>query len=109
MGSVEPADSDVPVPDFDVEPFFQRHVEAFRASQPAATQIVVVVPEFVSANEEMFAIAFSHYILRVEVLDRPLSNLAGAGLQSVNVGGVVVEDAVAKSESARHQPERQPK
>ena len=67
MGSVEPADSDVPVPDFDVEPFFQRHVEAFRASQPAATQIVVVVPEFVSANDEMFAIAFSHYILQVGI------------------------------------------
>jgi hypothetical protein len=107
-GSVEPADNAVAVPNSDVEPFFQRHAEALRASQPAATQIIVVVPEFVSANDEMFAIAFSHYILRVEVLDRPLSNIAGASLQSVNVGGVVVEEAVAKSESARHQPERQP-
>jgi hypothetical protein len=56
----------------------------------------------------MFDIPFLHWILPVEILDRSLGYFTGVCPEGTKVRGILVKD-VPLSDSARHQPESQPK
>jgi hypothetical protein len=54
-------------------------------------------------DDKMFAGAFSHYIFRVKVRDRPLNDLARARLQSPQVRRILVEDVPYPTPPATNQ------